>query len=281
MVDYQSYEHVTGQQYFNINTYLYAHQPDETNIDTQGPWVSRYKGPLKLELKATSHMSLQEVILLNLPDIKLDLCATFTTLMQFRTTSNRSGATKKSVSLDELAIRLRDNYLALQISKPLESDARHKLLASLLERESRTMGDLQTIYTLLESIEVAEQDFKMFTPLRNLIELISSFNSDLRNKVQVQWDPLQVYIGDLFLNFRSLWAQHYDTYFRKYKDMTGFVDVKRRNTFTLPGNGERDRNAVYRLEAIYRRLDEILSMPFDQVNNNKQTNKQTNNNTIL
>lgn len=272
MADYHSYEHVSGQQYFNINTYLYAHQPDGSDPDTQGPWVSRYKGPLKLELKATSHMSLQEVILLNLPDIKLELCATFTALQQFRTSHNRSAASKKVVPLDELAIRLRDNYLTLQISKPLVSDARHKLLVSLLERESRTMGELQTIYTLLESIEVMEQDFKIFTPLRNLIELISSFSSDLRNKVQVQWDPLQVYIGDLFLSFRSLWAQHYNTYFRRYKDMTGFVDVKRRNTFTLPGNSERDRNAVYRLEAIYRRLDEILSMPFDQVNN-KPRNK--------
>ncbi|KAI6656693.1 hypothetical protein LOD99_15998 [Oopsacas minuta] len=266
MVDYSGYDHRTAHQYFTINTYLYAHQPDEDTEDTMGPWVSRYRGPLKLELKATSHMTLEQVIMSQLPDVKLANCTTFVTEMPFRTyvSANKIG-TKRVVPLGELAIKLRDNYLRIQLSKPLVSDTRHKLLISLLEREDRTIEELQTIYSLLESIEVADQDYRIFTPLWHLIELISSFNSDLKNKVRDQWDPLQVFIGELFLSFKSLWSRHYDTYFRRYKDMSGFVDAKRRNTFMLPGNSERDRNSVYRLEAVYRRLDEILSIPFDQV----------------
>ena len=266
---------MSSAQYFTLNSYVYTKQPLAT--PRRAHWMARYREPLKLELRATSNMTLEQVLMLGLPDLNVAQCHLYVSQSQYRSgggyVAGREG--KKETSKSELAIRQRDKVLLVQLNTPLVVDTRHDLLMSLLEKEDRTLESLQNIYGLLESIELVEGEYRVFTPLKNLIELISSFNSDLRKKVWETWDPLWVQIGNLFLSFQSLWCKHYATYFRCYKDMSGFIEAKRRNTFMLPGNAERDRNSAYRMDSVYRRLDEILSMPFEQVRK-QQTNLLTN-----
>lgn len=166
--------------------------------------------------------------------------------------------------MEKMAISLRGKQIIIEMTEPEQEDPRRGILQDLRGKEFSNKHKLYMVYTLLEQIGLTNIDLNRFKPFFNLFDMSSSFIIHLHRAITEKWDPFRVYIGKMFLEFPTLWANYYPTYFGCYKDMSGMIDSKRSQFRSRVGVDQELEN-FNEMENCFNKLEEYLLLPFEQV----------------